>query len=209
MKLINEKQFKKWIQDELEQHWRNTLLKSSNSIKNKIRDLVIQNIENSNTYRELLNGDLQGQFGLENPAGKLHQIIDTWKNSINVNVEGKKLEILMITDSFADVFQLSGATQEITHVRNREIVRTGQYMPWLEWLLTRGDTTIIRSYHINRSPWFHDNSRTKKAIMMKRGSWNVPEEYAGTLNNNWITKILDGLYDQIQNIIQSEIEHNW
>ena len=79
----------------------------------------------------------------------------------------------------------------------------GQKLPWLEWLLLRGNQIIIRNYQVRMgaSPY----SRTNMAVMVQsKKNWRVPMEFAGTITNNWTTRALDKVDAQIiDNIINS------
>ena len=49
--------------------------------------------------------------------------------------------------------------------------------------------------------------RTGMGIMIKRESsaWSVPKAYAGTFNNNFATRALEGMQDEIDILIRREI----
>ena len=78
----------------------------------------------------------------------------------------------------------------------------GTDLNWLEWLLLFGNKTIIRDYVVE----FGDNprSRTGRAVMkgVKSGKWGVPPEFAGTKNNNWITRAIESADSEINSILK-------
>ena len=51
-------------------------------------------------------------------------------------------------------------------------------------------------------------SRTGQAIMIptKSGSWRVPASYIGTIENNWITRALSSIEDDIPNVLGKYIK---
>ena len=74
-----------------------------------------------------------------------------------------------------------------------------QKLDWLKWLLLYGDRTIISGYEFTIK---NDNkSRTGRGIMQGSvsGSWRVPSDYAGNVDNNWIIKGIESVADDIEN----------
>jgi len=83
--------------------------------------------------------------------------------------------------------------------------RGGWGMWWLEWLLTYGDRFIVKEYRVKMIN--SSRSRSGLALMVKdtTSRWRVPPEFSGTTNNNFITKLLDTMPDDIDNIIEEEL----
>jgi len=73
-------------------------------------------------------------------------------------------------------------------------------------LLLYGGQIIVRNYRVKMGS--NRASRTGMAIMVESpgDSWRVPPEFAGTSNNNWVTRALSKIDDKILDIIQLEIE---
>lgn len=66
-------------------------------------------------------------------------------------------------------------------------------IPWVSWLLTMGTQKITTNYRITFNPDIvaESNSRSGQAVMVKGyKGWSVPEEFAGTSNNNMIVNAL-------------------
>ena len=62
-------------------------------------------------------------------------------------------------------------------------------MPWLDWLITEGDKPIVKGYkYVNDVI-----GRSGQGIMKQQNgeSWRVPPEFAGDINDNFITRALD------------------
>jgi hypothetical protein len=82
----------------------------------------------------------------------------------------------------------------------------GESLPWLEWLLLKGNDKIIQDYsitYINNSY----RSRTGSAIMVSNpNGWRVPVNFAGTEDNNWTTRAINKISDKISKVIQTNIE---
>jgi hypothetical protein len=72
---------------------------------------------------------------------------------------------------------------------------------WLQWMLIRGDETIIVGYEYNPQTGL---GRSKLGNMKKGNSFRVPPQYAGTSDNNFITRALIGQQqnDDITNLVK-------
>ena len=80
---------------------------------------------------------------------------------------------------FANLVGIGGASIPIA----------GGSLPWLEWLLQEGHTTLIVGYEYNPQTGL---GRSKAGNMKAGGSWRVPPQYAGTADSNFITRALVG-----------------
>lgn len=175
------------------------------SVKTDIIFLVQTAITSSAEYNSIMSGKLQLEFGIPDPASRLDQLMSFWKyidvEYSKARISGRKISgsfiISMIKSDFSDVLSSSAA-----------IVQTekGQALNWLEWLLLFGDKTIIKEYNVQLGP--NPNSRTGGAIMRasSSGKWGVPSEFAGTASNNWITRAIDSVSDQINNLLLKALD---
>lgn len=176
-----------------------------NTIKNQLSNIVIEAIKASPEYDSLLNGNLKAEFGLPDSSARVNNILDFWKN-INfsykkVAVKGGALEagftLNMIRSDYSDVFSLESASFT---------TEKGSTLNWLEWLLLFGKKTIIKDYTVVLGP--SRRSRTGMALMrgVKSGKWSVPTEFAGTQNNNWITRSIDSVDDQVHSLLLNSLK---
>lgn len=62
-------------------------------------------------------------------------------------------------------------------------------LPWLDWLLKRGDTIIVANYAYNASTGL---GRSGLGNMKPGGSFRIPPQYSGVESNNFITRALIG-----------------
>jgi hypothetical protein len=78
-------------------------------------------------------------------------------------------------------------------------------LPWLEWLLLKGNSIIVRNYNVKYGQ--NPRSRSGDAIMIdSTSSWRVPPEFAGTTRDNWTTRALNRVDKDINRIIQQSFE---
>lgn len=200
-------QIEKMIQDQLIDHFVKTMVASRPGIERDIQNLVLAAIKSQPEYNSLLHGRLLGEFGLLEPEAKLDKILATWAKDISAVISGSKnkvaITISMIQADFRNVLDLPA-----TYVK--QLTEKNQLLSWLDWLLIKGDTTIIRNYEVKA----HSGppSRTGLAIMVekKTGKWSVPSQYAGTARANWITRAVDDIRDEdLEHIFISEMNTKW
>jgi hypothetical protein len=71
-----------------------------------------------------------------------------------------------------------------------------------------GDITIIRDYQVEIKP---GAGRSGNSIMVSGGSWRVPPEFSGTLQNNWLTRIFVRqhriLNKLVTNVLREELRY--
>ncbi len=152
-------------------------------------------------------GRLAAEFGLPDGRSRIDNIITQWVDGIIVKVNkatttssriNAGLTIQMIPRNFADVLGLASS---------RVTTDKGQDLPWLEWLLLFGDKAIVRDYSISFDSDRVRRSRSGLAVMQSnRGAfWRVPPEFAGTEDNNFVTRALETIQDDIIGIIETQM----
>ena len=188
---------------ELDKSFQRSFIKSKQIILDIVKNAIIRSPE----YNSILNGTLKYEFGLPDSADRLNTILKFW-TKINADYSKPKLignklyggfSIYMIDSTYSDVLASSAASF---------VTEKNSTLNWLEWLLLFGNKTIIKDYVVQFG--YNPNSRTGKAIMkgVARGKWSVPSEFAGTAGNNWITRAIDSVDIQINNVIISILKDN-
>lgn len=183
----------------------NGLTKAFQKSQQDITTLIQKAIVSSDTYNSISSGQLKAEFGLPDSDSRLDEILSFW-SKIYAKFDKPKISnssitggftIQMIQRDFRDVLGISAAS----FTTNK-----GDRLDWLEWLLLFGNKTIIKDYNIVFGNF--KTSRTRMAIMRNatQGKWSVPNEYAGTINNNWITRVIDSLDNDINSIIENHIK---
>jgi hypothetical protein len=150
----------------------------------------------------LAEGDstsLNSQFGLVPGQGNavLNEIINAVKAStaINIHKVNKSLQ--------------GGLTIEIQPVDYNNIISLSEglikypiaSLNFLDWLLLKGDTVIIvgHKYKIGTT------GRSGHGIMISGGSWRVPPEFSGSVDNNFITRAFSGREKELTHLLQQVI----
>ena len=169
-------------------HLNSLFLKKKGYIKNQIQDLVGTWVRSQPEIQSLaMSGDLAGQFGLiaGTSLGAANKIVNSIQQSTQVEIKkiNKKLEggltLTCQPSSFANLLGIPDG-----HVKTFD----GD-LHWLRWLLESGNKILVVNYHYTPSVGF---GRSKIGIMDKGGAWRVPPEFAGTLEDNFVTRAFLG-----------------
>lgn len=175
----------------------------SQNMKQNISNIVVNYIKAQPEYESLISGKLKAEFGLPDASSRLSSILSQIESGAMVqtkpiSISGGKLrgsiKLQMIQKDFGDLLSIGDATFT---------TEKGSSLEWLRWLLIEGDNIIISEYYFIAGPY--SNSRTGMGIMhgFEGGSWRVPPEYAGNINNNWITRAIDAASSDIQRELES------
>lgn len=182
----------------------NFLQNAFNKIKPKLVSIVIEAIKAAPEYNSLLSGQLQAEFGIPDSSSRLNNLLNIWEN-ITFELQQATIKNNEITGGFI----LNMIKSDYSDVINSDsaifTTEKGTDLRWLEWLLLFGNKTIIKDYTIILGP--NPRSRTGKAIMrgVTSGKWRVPPEFAGYANDNWITRAIDSVDDEINNLLQKNL----
>ena len=185
------------------------LTKANITISERVQILIFKKIHQHETWQSVEEGSLRGHFGLA-PSVATLKIVNTWAESLTTNVtftqrQSKfkgKLTLHAIKTDYSDVVNM---TEAIT-------INKGKPLPWLTWLLTRGDDKIVKNFEIVFGPVGPEHeSRSGIAYMVYSPgeAWNVPSEYAGTENNNFLTEVIREVVNgtELLKIIKDEINN--
>lgn len=163
----------------------------SNTIRNIIPKIVIDAIRNEPEYASLTSGKLKGEFGLTDASARIETILSTIQNNLIIDskqpvLSGGQIKggirLKMIRSNFSDLLSLSDSSFT---------TEKGANLNWLRWLLIEGDNVIVSDHIFTAGSY--SSSRTGFGIMneFKGAFWRVPPEFAGNINNNWITRAID------------------
>lgn len=186
----------KILNDEIAEHMEQVVFRISSTITQLSSVLIDGALRSEPEYISLLSGELRAHFGLEEPGFVVNRIILAIVDNIQVRyVPPFEMVVEILSDDVFSILDNAGASY----------TSNGSVIPWLEWLLTQGDSVIISSYHIDFSKP-RESSRTGSAIMLPRGSWRVPSEFSGTIEDNWITRAINKVSGNILRVIQDEFQ---
>lgn len=183
------------------------LNKSINGIRSDIRTELISALKQEPEYGQLMAGSLRADLGIPDTNAVdniVEQLADTTDvriipvSRLGQSIKGGIIIEAIQSDNISNVIYSNEA-----YVTDSK----GYSMPWLEWLLLRGNSVLVKGYDVEYGP--SPYSRSGDGIMVKSSSdWRVPPEYQGKVDNNWTTRAIDRLDNQISKIIKKNIEKN-
>lgn len=190
----------------MQDHISSAMSKARTSILSSIRNLIRAAILNQPEYASLVSGRLKYELGISDPEKRINSIIDTWLDNIKIETKPTKITNSGISGGFR-IDAINSNFEDVLSGDNAIIVDSlsGKVVPWLQWLLLDGGKILVRDYEVRIGP--NNRSRTGMAIMIESDkNWRMPPEFAGTVSNNWITRALENIDDELTNHIQKEIE---
>lgn len=184
----------------------NFMNKANNYIQNNIYAIIRESIVSQPEYDSLVSGQLRLELGVPDAALRIEDLINIWINNAVVEYKSPKISnnkikssfsIKMIKTNFDDVLNLDVANIE------SDVASSG--VPWLRWLLLDGTTVVVDDYEVYFGP--NNRSRTGYAIMRASSDrgWSVPQQYAGTLSDNWITRGIESSKTDIQKLLEKAL----
>ena len=179
-----------------------TILRHRNSVTYKVRQFVETQIRIQPEVRELTNssgpGSLNAMLGITPAEGTtaVNEIIREIVNSVKIQI--KKFDSNL--DGGVDLIFANVDMGNIASLSSGQKDTLSGRLPWLRWMLMQGGSPIIIGFRYMADT----QGRTGGGIMIRGGVFRVPLEFAGTEENNFITRALVGSEqrDEISRIFQ-------
>lgn len=167
-----------------------------------IKELTRSQFKSTETYQELVNGELRYHFGFEKGTAqeRVDAILDVIIDGIYHRFDGWKPKKTYLEGNWRLHVRRS-VYQEILVLPGSSVINSGRFggiIPWLEWLLQSGDDPVVLDFHIKMGSYEDKTySRSGGAIMVPRFTWSVPQPYSGVESDNWLTRTLtDPIFQQ-------------
>lgn len=189
------------IKDYLEPKINNAI----SNIRSELSLLVANGLKQEPEYQSLISGQLKAELGLPD-SGMVESIITHLSNSTEISKRSLQITQNGISGGFTINMiksdDLSGALSQASASINIE----GGSLPWLEWLTLRGNEILVKDYIVQFGP--NPRSRSGLAIMKPSSGdkWRVPPAFVGTINNNWITRAISRIENNVYNLFIKNIE---
>lgn len=179
--------------------------KKINKTITRVRSFTRKVLRQEQTAVEIVSGNiLRGEFGI--PVGSEKERIEAIINTISNNIEVVFNKFNNVGENLEGTFRIQldkSVYDEIFNLAEGKVItEKGETLPWLKWLMTEGNNVIFDlGYSVLFKPGF---GRSQEAIMVESGGvFIVNPRFAGTANDNWITR---ALYDpQYIRDVQKEI----
>lgn len=142
-------------------------------------------------------GSLNSKFGFwpGSAVGMVEELVLAVVDSVSVTVSPIDARLsggIVITiqpETFSNLFSS----------RYNIVTEAGISLNWVEWLLTRGTIPIVIGY--SYSPSYRGRSGGGIMIKSNSGSFSIDPNFAGTPDDNFITRAFSGREQEINNII--------
>jgi hypothetical protein len=196
------------ILDRLKNQINQTIQDSLPKIEIDIKLLVKNALISEPEYGSLKAGTLRAEFGIPDPAA-VDSVIDLMVNTLEIKNEPIKIAGNRLSGGFILTMIKSNDINGVINTNEANVIdnNKGYSLPWLEWLLLRGNDTIIQNYSVKytNSPF----SRSGLAIMVEsNNNWRVPPNFSGNQENNWTTRAISKINKQIIQIISANINNS-
>ena len=207
--LGSDKVIAKAIRDEIIRMLNLNVMTATVSIDKKVKKIISEKLRDTKEYHSLMGeglNSLRGHFGIDNPGWVefvveyVAEMVDVVLTKSKNTTDGIKIGLKFIAD----------LDQMVEDMKTRGIgiqtTEKGEDLPWLEWLLFAGGKQIIRDYFVLFKSSGLPTSRSGQSIMVKGKAkrWGVPLEYQGTRGNNWVTRVLREVLDNLGPLIENE-----
>jgi len=171
-----------------------------NKLKISLPLLLEQSILTTPEYMSLSSGKLRLEFGIPDPVAKINGLINIWLNNIEYIYQTPSIQGQTIRANFSAGLVKTDYSDVLGSNFAQVIDQSGYSLPWLQWLLLDGNKIIVPSHQVVIGP--NRASRTGFAIMRQSSvGWQVPTEFAGTANDNWITRAIDSAAPEIEQLL--------
>jgi len=185
--------------------------KATPQINLRVGELIEARIKATPHVKSLISGQLQADFGLN--IGEAEEAIESLlfvvKRSVKVNLGIKNrgslgnsawsMSVSILPDGFSDILKGIGTYQS---------PRSGEFIPWMEWLLTKGTTIIYDDFFVAKGEF--RTSRSGFALMFPSGEsgkiFRVDPNFAGTADDNFVVNTIASLLPEIGNIMFSYLQ---
>ena len=177
--------------------------KKAKKIQKQLRSIMPSWVGASPEINSLLAAgqpeSLGAQLGLTPAAAAaaVDNIIAAVSESVKVEVSEKvrKIKDLTVTVSI----QPSDFQNLLTLETSAYLTERGSKIDWLSWLLFSGTKTIITGFSYEADSSF---GRSGGGFMSFGGVWRIPPQFAGTENDNFITRIFNNKQKDVQRLLE-------
>ena len=205
--LETDSQISKLIMDELKIILDKAINTALPKISTEIKILISESLRNQPEYSSLMTGTLKAELGIAD-ATSINSVIDALIETLAVQRNDIKVTNKGLSGGFVLTMMKSDDMNGVIYTDPASVKDASGYsLPWLEWLLLKGNEILVKNYEVSyfSSPY----SRSGMAIMIpSSSSWRVPPQFAGTENDNWTTRAINSVEDSVYKIIQENIEKN-
>jgi hypothetical protein len=157
-------------------------------------------------YASLKGGKLRYELGISNTSN-VDMVIDSLVNTLNIQSNPITYSSRSLSGGISLTMMKSDDLGGVINTQEAFVddAQRGYSLPWLEWLLLKGNTILVYNYEVKLGS--NPKSRTGNAIMVSsKQNWRIPTEFVGSEKNNWTTRAVAAAEYAIIAIIEKEIK---
>jgi len=188
-------QIVKQIQTALAKEINGRIKKALPTVKQRITPIITLALASSPEINSLKNGILRLEFGLEDDPSS--QLVNAIMQTLSIRPafaqknRGGGIIIELQPSGYANLLTQSWAQQEINDGT----------LPWLQWLLTAGDSIIIADFGVEFGTF--PQTRTGGAKMTSSlAPYKVNSAFSGTPTDNFITRAISRVRPEIEAVLR-------
>ena len=171
--------------------------RAEREISNMIPSWVAEQPEMQSLTEDFVQYELPAQFGLE--PGQGERAVSDVINAVSKSIDVSSKNALSENKGIQFVFSLqSGTFQRLMGLSSGTVRYGGGILPWMEWLLTAGDSIIIAGYEYTPSIY----GRSGGGTMTEGSAWRVPPQYSGTIEDNFVTRALSNRQRELTQVVR-------
>lgn len=175
---------------------------AKNYLLTEIPPIISEAILNQPEYISLTSGSLRLELGVPDAEQRVSELIKTWISSPAIKSVGPIIKAGQIRSSISISYIRSDFSDVIsTDIAEIIDANTGSVVPWLRWLLLDGSVDLVKGYDVV----FGNNPRSRTGGAIMRSStrnWSIPSSFAGTQQDNWITRAINSVSNDIDALLQ-------
>ena len=187
-------EFEKLVMKAIVDHINSSISAVGEDIKKKIKPIIFNVIHDCYEMEALRGFYLRGALGLtSSQAGSSSRdIAEAVSSAVFIDVKratprnlSGALTINIQPEDLSNVLSISEAVIQYTSDKYKRTVD----LPWLDWLLTKGDTVLVSGFNFQPNTG-EGRSGAGSMVQDLVADWRIRPEYAGTKQDNFITRAL-------------------
>jgi len=175
--------------------------RASRILRERIKNWMMESKEVESLLSQGVPSSLNATFGLTpgTPTDAVNAIVSVISEAIMIDFKrvSNKLE-----GSVTFHFQSTDFSELLGLPQGHQFTEMGTDLHWLEWLLVKGDSVIVKGYLYQPS----NSGRSGGGTMDIGGVFRVPPQYSGTADNNFVTRAFLGRDRELAKILTSFLE---
>jgi hypothetical protein len=189
-----EKQISDSIKKIIEQKINSVLngISTSSSLRSELESVIIDAVSHTQEASSILSGQLQKELLIQNAGQVIYDICRKLVQNMQISKIKNGISISVSKSNFSDVMSANGI---------QYMTSDGHLVPWLEWLLLRGDDIVIQDFVIG-----YDKNTGGIVFVPDRYGYRIPPQFSGRAASNWITRALSGIEQGVAKILEREVK---